>query len=301
MIIPPYLKPGSTIAVVGSARTADASQVEASKKLLEAQGFKIVLAPNISSAMHRFAGTDTERLQAFQELLDDEHIDAIWLARGGYGNVRIVNSLIWDQFLKHPKWLIGFSDFTYIHSKLNHLSVASIHACTFVQIQKFGLANENVITALETLQNQASKYTFASHAQNRMGQASGTLVGGNLSLICNSIGTATQLSTEGCILMLEDCDEYAYHYDRMLHQLKRAGMLSGLKGLIIGQSTFKPDPDDIDFGYTLPEMVMNLCKEFNYPICFDAPFGHTEKNYALVLNHGISLTVSDSEVSISQQ
>jgi muramoyltetrapeptide carboxypeptidase len=300
MIIPPYLKKGSTLAITATARFADENQVMISKQLLEQQGFNVMVAPNVSHAYKRFAGDDAERLHAFQLLLDDEKIDAIWLARGGYGTVRIIDDIDWTKFLKHPKWMIGFSDFTAVHLKLQQLDVASIHACTFAQVQKFGIADENVITTIEMLLNQNSKYLFKSSVHNKTGRCDGKIIGGNLSLICNSMGTPTQIKTAGSILMLEDCDEYMYHYDRMLHQLKRAGLLKNLNGLIIGESTSKPEPDDIDFGYSLEEMVLDACKEYDYPICFNAPFGHTERNYALCLNMKHSLIVEDGEVSIIQ-
>ncbi len=292
MLIPPYLKKGSTIAVVATARTADSQQIESSKKILEDQGFKIILAPNISASHHRFAGDDPSRRKAFQEALDDEKIDAIWLARGGYATVRIIDEIDWTNFLKSPKWIIGFSDFTLVHLKLLQLGIASIHACTFTQIQKFGVANENVISTLELLLNQNRKYSFPGSSFNKTGEIKAPLVGGNLTMICNSIGTPTQIKTEGCILLLEDCDEYQYHYDRMLRQLKRAGLLKNLKGLILGDCSFQPEPGEINFGYSIEEMVLNLCSEYNFPICFNAPFGHAAQNYGVKLNSTVSLDVS---------
>jgi muramoyltetrapeptide carboxypeptidase len=298
MIVPPYLTKGSTIGVVGTARTADAQQVAASAKILEAQGFNVVIAPNVSQAHYRFAGDDTDRLLAFQSMLDDDTIDALWLARGGYGTVRIINAIDWSLFLKRPKWIVGFSDFTLIHLKLQRLGMASLHACTFVQIQKFGVAHENVITPIEILLNQQSNYNFASSKYNKEGKANGTLVGGNLSLICNSIGTPTQIDTAGKLLLLEDCDEYLYHYDRMFRQLKRAGLLKDIKGLILGVSTIKPEPDDIDFGYTLEEVVLEVCRDYDFPICFNAPFGHTEKNWGIVLNKEYEVVVEKDGVGM---
>ncbi len=299
MITPPYLKKGSIIAVVATARTANEQQIEQSKIILEKQGFHVVISSNVSHVHHRFAGEDEERIRCFQSLLDDETIDAIWLARGGYGTVRILDSIDWTKFLKYPKWLIGFSDFTAVHLKLQQLKVASIHACTFTQVQRFGVANENIITVLEILLNQKSNYTFAGSLENKPGTSEGNLVGGNLSLICNSMGTATQLKTDDCILMLEDCDEYLYHYDRMFSQLHRAGLLQNLKGLIIGKSTIKPEPEELYFGFSLEEIVLHYCESFTYPICFNAPMGHTDKNYAFALNTNHVLAVEKNEVTIT--
>ncbi|MCX6189045.1 MAG: LD-carboxypeptidase [Bacteroidetes bacterium] len=299
MIIPPYLKRGSTIAIVATARTADEQHVRLSKKILEEQGFNVVTAPNLSSTYHRFAGDDSERLRCFQAFLDDETIDAIWLARGGYGTGRMLDELDWSKFLSHPKWLIGFSDFTMVHLKLQHLKVASIHGCNFTQLANFGIASENSISLLEILLNQSRSYTFPGSSDNREGTAEGILTGGNLSLITNTLGTPLQLNTNHRILLLEDCNEYLYHYDRMLHQLKQAGLLANLEALIIGESTVKTEPDDIDFGFSIEQMVLMVCAEYKYPICFHAPFGHTAQNYALALNTKYSLQIAKNEVIIS--
>ncbi len=300
MIIPPYLKKGSTIAIVATARFSDEKQISLSKKIIEDQGFRVVLASNISQEYKRFAGDDELRMASLQRVLDDTDVDAIWLARGGYGTVRIIDALDWTLFLQHPKWLVGFSDFTLVHLKMLELGCASIHACNFNQLPQFGLANENVITVIENLSGQHSKYNFKSSEYNKTGLAEGNVIGGNLSLICTSIGTTSEIKTKGAILMLEDCDEYLYHYDRLLHQLKRSGILKDLSGLIIGESTVKAEPDDIHFGFALEEIVLNICKDYDYPICFNAPFGHSSKNYALGLNLPYTLAIYKEEVSLTR-
>lgn len=296
MLIPPYLKKGSTIAVAATARFADDEHIQLSKEIIQNQGFNVIVAPNVTDSFHRFAGDDASRLRFLQLLLDDESLGAIWFARGGYGTLRIIDQLDWTKFLRFPKWLVGFSDVTLLHLKLQQLGVASIHGCNFNQVHKFGISHENVISVIENLLGQTGATSFSSSGFNIEGHARAKIVGGNLSMICNSMGTSTQLNTEDCILLLEDCDEYLYHYDRMLHQLKRGGILKNLHGLIVGDSSIKPEPGEIDFGYSLKEIVVNLCSEYYYPICFNAPFGHQEKNYALKLNSDYELKVGPDEV-----
>ncbi len=298
MVTPPYLKQGSTIAVASTARYVDDEQIQISKEIIQNQGFNVIVAPNVTDIHHRFAGDDQARIRFLQLLLDDESLGAIWFARGGYGTLRIIDALNWTKFLKYPKWLIGFSDMTLLHLKLAQLGVASIHGCNFAQIGKLGMSNENVSSVLDILNNQPMNYQFNSSQYNIEGHARGTLVGGNISLICNSIGTDTQLNTEGCILMLEDCNEFLYHYDRMFHQIKRSGMLKNIHGLIIGESSATPEPGEIDFGYSLKEIVLNVCSESYFPICFRAPFGHLEKNNALKLNTEYELKVRNEDVQL---
>lgn len=298
MMVPPFLSNNATIAVAATARYADEKLLEDALLALKNSGYRVVVSPLATTPFHRFAGDDASRVAEFNRLLNDPEIDAIWLVRGGYGTLRILDTINWDALLRHPKWLIGFSDFTLVHCRLQHLNMASVHACTFSQLSRFGLRHENVISALELISGEPNKYTFSAHPFNRHGSATGSITGGNLSLICNTIGTSTQPDTRGRILVLEDCDEYMYHYDRMLRQMKRAGMLQGLAGLIIGSSTFKPEPDDIPFGFTLEEIVMDCVKEYSYPVCFEAPFGHTDRNYALMMNTPYTLHVTQTETRL---
>jgi muramoyltetrapeptide carboxypeptidase len=298
MLHPPFLHTASTIAIASTARFAEESIIEESKNILTHSGFKVLIAPNVTTPHFRFAGDDDARAKALQDLLDDPSVNAIWFARGGYGTLRIIDKLRWDGFLKHPKWLIGFSDMTLLHLKLRQLGYCSIHGCTISHLVKYGASHENVITAIRALKGEALHYEFPSSAYNKTGQAKGIIAGGNLSMIVNSIGTDLQPDFNNCILFLEDIDEYLYHYERMLLQLRRSGLLKGIKGLIFGRSTVTPEHDDIEFGFRLGEIVHLATEGLNIPIAFNAPFGHTEENFALCLGREINLSVDESTVVI---
>ena len=298
MTVPTYLKRGDTIAICCPAGYMPAEKITNCITTLQNEGFKVIVGENVgSSSTNYFSGTDNERITELQHFLDNKKVDAILCARGGYGISRIIDKLDFKKFIKKPKWLIGFSDVTVLHSYLfaNH-KIISLHASMAAAFNGAD-ENENIKTLLAALTGKKAVYDIDANSPNKNGTAKGKLVGGNLSLFTNCIGTSSDVKTENCILFLEDLDEQLYHIDRMFVQLKRSGKLAKLTGLIIGGFTDLKDTER-PFGKTIYELVSDLVAEYDYPVCFDFPVSHAENN--LALKHGMKhqLIVKEDGVSL---
>jgi muramoyltetrapeptide carboxypeptidase len=280
MIIPPYLKQGDTVLVVAPARKVSSDEIEPQLKLLQSWGLKVKFGENIYERYHQFAGRDEQRAFDFNEAIKDTEAKAILCARGGYGSVRIVDEINFEPLVENPKWIIGFSDITVIHNELNNIGVAGIHGpmpLIFPRIDNICLEYLR-----KTLFGEHFDIIFPNNPQNKTGKVRGELVGGNLSILVSMIGTDSDINTDGKILFIEDLDEYYYHIDRMLHQLKRSGKLTNLKGLIVGSMNDMRD-NPTPFGISVQQMVLDLIKEFKYPVVFDFPTGHESINHSLVI------------------
>lgn len=285
--IPPYLKPGDTIGITSPAGYITVEQIDPAVKLMESWGYNIRIGKTIGKRDFSLGGTDAERAADFQQMLDDTGIQAIMCARGGYGVVRIIDRIQFDQFKKQPKWIIGFSDITVFHCHLNRkLGVASIHSkmCNSFP-SDWSLAEpiqiETIMSIQKVLSGAEINYQAPANVFNRHGRAEGELIGGNLSIIETLAGSESDLKTDGKILFVEDTGEYAYSIDRMFWNLKRSGKLSKLKGLIIGGFKLKPDDPGDEFGRNLQDILLEKIKEYSYPVCFDFPVGHQKNNFAL--------------------
>jgi muramoyltetrapeptide carboxypeptidase len=296
MTLPPYLKPGDTIGIVCPAGRLDAERAVACIDTLHDWGYKVRPGKTLGHAFHYFSGTDEERLLDLQHMLDDPGIRAILCGRGGYGTSRIIDRLDFSRFRSHPKWIIGYSDVTVLHSHLYAvLKTASLHAPMAGAFNEGGPAIESIRSAL---QGSSTVITAPPYPANRAGVAEAPLVGGNLSLLTHLIGTPSDVDTEGCILFLEDIGEYLYHIDRMLVQLHRNGKLSGLAGLAVGSFTELKDTV-VPFGQTVTDIIMDKVSAYNYPVCFDFPVGHQEQNYALRVGMPYRLEVTPENVHLS--
>ena len=295
MIQIPYLDKGSKVAIAAPARMVTTEEMAFAIHWLEENGFIPVYDERLFTQHHIFAGDDTFRASVMQQYLDDESIAAVWLARGGYGGIRIIDQLDFTIFLKHPKWIIGFSDGTVFHGKMQRLGVPSLHASMPYYFEnKTDAAKQSLFDALT---GKPLHYEFASHPLNRMGEAEGEVVGGNLSVLYGMIGSNTFPETDGKILFIEEVDEYIYHIDRMMRALKRAGKLDYLKGLVVGGLTQihdNPDP----FGQTVEEVIADAVKAYDYPLCFGFPAGHFADNRAMVLGLNSRLIVANGRVII---
>lgn len=287
MSIPKYLKPGDTIGITCPAGFITDKEIQSAVEQMQNWGFHIKIGDTVDKKDFTFGGTDEERAKDFQHMLDDHAIKAIMCARGGYGSIRIIDKLDFSKFTAHPKWIIGFSDITVIHSHLNrNFNIASVHSkmCNSFP-DDWSKAEPAQIDSILSIKNalvgEKMKYEIAPDANNKTGSAEGVLVGGNLKTLESLAGTRSDIRTAGKILFLEDTGEYLYSIDRMFWNLKRTGKLSNLRGLIIGG--FKPKPDDPgeEFGKTLYEIVQEKIKEYDYPVCFDFPVGHQKDNFAL--------------------
>lgn len=288
---PPKLKKGDAIAIVAPSRKINFNEMEPALKLLENWGFNVVLGPNVFFEDNQFAGSDDQRLSDFQDALDDNSVKAILCARGGYGSVRIIDSLNFDKFLLNPKWIIGYSDITVFHSHIHsNFNIETMHATMPINFPKIDNENNALITLKKALLGEKIIYTCISHSLNKKGSAEGLLVGGNLSIIYSLLGSNSDIDTENKILFIEDIDEYLYHIERMMISLKRCGKLEKLSGLIVGGMTDMKD-NEIPFGKTAEEIISDIVSDYNYPVCFNFPAGHVDDNRALILGRNCKLRV----------
>jgi len=300
-VIPTYLEKGDTIGITCPAGYITLEEIQPAVIKLTEWGFNISMGNTIGKKEFTFGGTDEERLHDFQQMLDNKKIKAILCARGGYGLVRIIDKMDFKQFAAHPKWIIGFSDVTVMHSHLNrNYGIASIHAkmCNSFP-DNWDLAEPIQKETIESIQKCLSggkiSYTFLSGTKNKTGVASGVLVGGNLKTIESLTGSRSDLVTTNKILFVEDTGEYLYSIDRMFWNLKRSGKLMGLRGLIIGGFKIKKDDEGEEFGKTLEEIVLEKVSEYSYPVCFGFPVGHQKNNFALKcgVRHKLSVQLNE--------
>jgi len=305
-VSPVFLKAGDIIGITAPAGYITSGEIQSAVQKMESWGYKIQIGETIDKRDFTFGGTDEERTKDFQQMLNDPKIKGIMCARGGYGVVRIIDKLNWDKFKAKPKWIIGFSDVTVIHSHLNkNFGIASIHSkmCNSFP-DDWSLAEPIQIETIESIQLALSgkkmKYTVAPNPQNKLGTADGVLIGGNLKMLETLSGTKSDINTAGKILFVEDTGEYMYSVDRMFWNLKRTGKLSQLKGLIVGGFKIKVDEDSDDFGRTLQDVVLEKVKAYHYPVCFDFPVGHQKNNYALKCGVKHRLNVSSDDVILKE-
>lgn len=292
----PYLHQGSKVGIVAPARKVTPDQMQFAINWLKEKGFVPVYDDSLYAIDHIFAGSDDFRASVFQKYMDDESIYAIWIARGGYGSIRIIDKLDFTKFLQHPKWIVGFSDATVFHGKLNRLECPTLHAS-----MPFFLENktqEALQSLHDALTGKPLHYEIPAHPLNRIGEAEGEIVGGNLSVLYSMIGSNSFPETDGKILFIEEVDEYIYHIDRMMHALKRAGKLEHLKALVVGGLTQihdNPDP----FGMTVEEVISDAVKDYDYPFCFGFPAGHFSDNRAMVLGQKAKIEITSLSLSYS--
>lgn len=296
MVIP-FLKQGSKVAIAAPARKMSREQMQPAIQWLKEKGFEPVYDDRLFAEHHIFAGDDDFRAAVLQEYLDNENIEAIWLSKGGYGSIRVIDKLDFTKFMQHPKWIIGFSDTTVFHGKLSRLGCPSLHACMpFCFDQKTLEAKQSLF---DVLTGKPLQYEFPAHPLNRLGEMEGEIVGGNLSVLYGMIGSNSFPETDGKILFIEDVDEYIYHIDRMMHGLKRAGKLDRLKGLVVGGLTKIHDNEE-PFGMSVEEVITEAVSGHDYPVCFGFPAGHFDNNCALVLGKDISVELTEKKTITKQ-
>ncbi len=304
MLTPPALQPGDHVGLLSTARAIDSDTIFNALELLRSWGLVPVIGKTIDSKHHQYAGDDWTRTKDLQHMLDTPEIKAIWCARGGYGTVRLLDSLNWEKFKTNPKWLIGYSDVTGLHSTLHNLNIESLHATMPIDLAGLKYSLGSTPQAMEAFKNalfgQAVMHKAGGHVSNITGQAKGQVVGGNLSILYSMCGSPTALDTTGKILFIEDLDEYLYHIDRMMQNLKRNGMLNGLSGLIVGGMT-KMHDNTIPFGKTAIQIVLDATKDCDYPICFDFPVGHITDNRPMIVGRKAQLNVTPQDVTLTYE
>ncbi|MFZ2906926.1 MAG: LD-carboxypeptidase [Cyclobacteriaceae bacterium] len=292
MIRPPSLQKNDTIGIIAPGKKIEPGTVEEASRIIESWGLRVQISKNIFSTKHSYmAGTDDERLEDLQTMLDNPSVNAILCARGGYGLTRIIDRLDFNGFLKKPKWIGGFSDVTALHLKLQSLGVCSIHGTMPILFSK-----SESTSSVESLRKILQEGILPSisavfDTANKMGEASGSVVGGNLSLITDSLATPSEIDTKNKILIIEEIDEYFYKIDRMMVQLKRANKLTNLAGLVVGYMSELKETE-LPFGESAKEIILNHVKEFRYPVAFGFPTGHENPNLAWVEGSRATLKVT---------
>jgi muramoyltetrapeptide carboxypeptidase len=291
MITPPYLQKGDTVAILATARKHIVKSMQPTIDLLESWGLHVVVGESIGLEENQLAGSDEQRAADLQKQLNNPTIKAIWCARGGYGTVRVVDLIDFTAFKKSPKWLVGFSDVTVLHNHLNTMGYKSIHGIMPISLAK---ASKEAIESLRlSLFGEPLQYSIDPHPMNRLGKASGELVGGNLSILYSLLGSPSAIDCADKILYIEDLDEYLYHIDRMMMNLKRNGCLESLKGIIVGSMTDMKD-NDIPWGKNALEIVQDVTKQYNIPMIFNFPAGHIHDNRALILGNNVAIEVTEN-------
>jgi len=299
MIVPPALKKGDKIRIVSPAGKVKEKYVLPAVDWLRKQGYRVELGNHVFATHYQFAGTDHQRLEDLQTALDDPETSAIICSRGGYGTVRIISKLNYDRLLKNPKWIVGFSDITILHTCLNSQGIATIHgAMPRYFFEKNGQPNENLKSLMQLLTGGSASYNIPAAKGDHHGKTTAELVGGNLSIVSSMQGTSCELNTDGKILFLEDIDEYLYHTDRMIHQLKLSGKLDNLAGLVLGNFTDMKD-NESPFGKTIHEIIAEAVEEYSFPVCYDFPAGHNGKNLALLFGKKWELEVTEKQSTLN--
>lgn len=287
MFRPPYLQPGDRVALVSPAGAIDSAYITAAADVLRGWGLDPLVGPNATAVHGYFAGTDEQRIHDMQWAMDDEDIRAIFCTRGGYGSMRIVECLDYSVFQGAPKWLVGFSDITVFHSKLNTLGIESLHA---PMPKSFGKTSEEAMCRLhDFLFGQVTSYHLPPHPFNREGTVQAELIGGNLTLLHCTRGTVLECKRQNPVLFMEDVGENLYSVDRMLQSLKLADRFERLQGLIVGCFT---EMKGLNFGKSAEEIIHELLADYAYPVCFGFPAGHVAENYPLIMGATIEMEVT---------
>ena len=296
---PNPIQKGDTVGLLALACKVDFEILRPAIELMEnSWGLKVILGESLTSEYHQFAGADTVRANDFQMMLDNPEIKAIFSARGGYGSSRLLDFIDFTTFQKQPKWVIGFSDITAVHSHIHTLNIESLHATMPKLFLQEG-GEESLESLRKILFGEEFNYKIAPHQMNRLGAANGQLIGGNLAMLIHVIGSQSDINYNRKILFLEDVNEYLYSIDRMMIQLKRSGKLQNLAGLIVGSFSDCKD-NDVPFGKTANEIIQEAVADYYFPVCYNFPVGHEVNNWAIPCGRGMSLLVEEYGVSLKE-
>lgn len=296
---PSPLQKGDTVGIVALACKVDFEALKPAIELMEeVWGLKVIIGDSVMSEYHQFAGTDNVRANDFQVMLDNPEIKAIFSARGGYGSSRLLDFIDFSIFQKSPKWVVGFSDITAVLSHIHTLNIESLHAT----MPKLFL-QEGGEYSLESLKKilfgEILNYEVNSQEMNRLGFAKGQLIGGNLAILSHIFGSKSDINYDGKILFLEDVNEYLYSIDRMMIQLKRAGKLQNLAGLIVGHFSDCQD-NNVPFGKTANEIIQEAVADYDFPVCYGFPVGHEPENWAMPVGRDVILEVKTDGVFLKE-
>ena len=299
-IKPENLRIGDTISIIApSGVLKDYEEyMQKSIGLMESWGLNVVLGSTIYESYGHFSSTDINREKDFQNAIDDNKIKAIWCARGGYGAMRIIDNINYDNLLKNPKWVIGYSDITAIHNDIHNLGVESLHGVMCKSLEDISVDDDSINKLKDILFEEGElKYIIEGNEYNIIGEASGKLVGGNLTLLQSLLQSKSSIDTTNKIIFIEDVGEYLYHIDRMLHSLKRADYFSKCSGLIVGDFT-DIKKNETKFGKNLYEIINEIVEDYNIPVMYGFPAGHGEKNLPLIFGRNVQINVRENKSEI---
>ncbi|MGV3461540.1 MAG: S66 peptidase family protein [Flavobacterium sp.] len=294
--IPPYLKKGDTVGILATARKVDIAPLQPAINLLKGWGLNVVIGKTVGLSDNQLAGPDWQRATDLQQMLDNPSVKAIWTAKGGYGTAKIVDRVDFTKFRQRPKWLIGFSDVTVLHSHINNFDITTLHSIACISVS--GATPEAIESFRKALFGEKLSYIMPAHAFNKTGKVTGELVGGNLSVLYSIIGSPSEADYKNKIIFIEDLDEYLYHIDRMMTNLDRNGYFKNVKGMLIGGMTKMRD-NDIPWGHDALEIIQEITKKYHIPICFNFPAGHIKDNRALIMGKTVTLDVTASGTNLT--
>jgi len=298
MLTPPFLQKDAVVYLVSPAGVIDSNLVDGAVECLKNWGLDVRVGKHASTRYGRFAGNSDQRRSDLQEALDEPACKAIFCTRGGYGTIQIIDNLHWEGFLKHPKWLIGYSDITMLHASILKSELCSIHGGMAKALTESLTKEQEQVTLLrEILFGTFPSYTCEAHPLNRMGTSNGVLSGGNLSILYSLRGTPYDFIPDKSILFIEDIGEKPYVVDRMMHNLKLGGILARISGLIVG--TFSDYEEDLLFGKTLTEIILDAVSDYGYPVCFNFPVGHDGCNLPMITGADVQLEVGKINSTLS--
>jgi muramoyltetrapeptide carboxypeptidase len=285
-IIPPYLQPGDTIAIVAPARSVTHEQMAPAVRYLESKGYRVRMDEELFRVHHQFAGTEQERADFFNKLLKDPAVKALWCARGGYGSGRMIDLVDFDLLKVQPKWIAGFSDESMFLNHIDrHCRMANLHSTMPIfmsqregqELKDVELATDSFLQALE---GRFQSFDLSANQSHHLSDFEGEVIGGNLSVLCSMAGSVSESDWDGRILFIEDLDEFYYHIDRMMLTLKRSGKLDRLKALLVG-SFIQMHDHTVPFGYDVREIILQHCGDKSYPVIFDVNSGHHLQNMTI--------------------
>ena len=297
---PKYLKTGDTITIISTARKISLEELTPAINVFKSWGLVVKFGKNLFQTHHQFAGTAEQRIADLQEALDDSESKAIVCARGGYGTVQLIDAIDFSTFEKNPKWVVGYSDVTVLHNHINqNLGIETLHANMPISFPKEG-ENETITTIKAALFGESYSIDFEveEDSVNLSEEISAPIVGGNLSIIYSLTGTSSQINCEGKFLFIEDLDEYLYHIDRMMMNLKRAGIFKGCKAVLVGGMSDMND-NAIPFGSSAKETILRTLSDYSIPIVFGVPSGHIKRNLALIMNQEIKLSIKEGTAKLT--
>tara|TARA_B100001142_G_C14341053_1_gene657891 strand:- start:2802 stop:3701 length:900 start_codon:yes stop_codon:yes gene_type:complete len=297
MIIPQKMNFGDSIGIISTARKITRKELRPAVEILESWGLKVIFGKFLYEENNQFSGTVDQRVVDLQNMINDSSIKAVLFARGGYGTVQVIEKVNFSKLRENPKWIIGYSDITVLHSHLHQLGFATLHATMPINFSKNSKAS--LLSIKQAIFQVGNIIESTPHQFNRLGKVQSEVVGGNLSVLYSLLGSRSDLDPSGKILFIEDLDEYLYHVDRMVINMKRNGKFENLKAMIIGGMTDMND-NPIPFGKNAEEIILTYTEEYTFPICFGFPSGHLDDNRALILGVASELDINENGVSLSQ-